>query len=625
MRRVFFLFYFLFLLIIISPYTLSANRKCYTVFSDGKSDYVIVVSSQASESEKFAASELQSCIEEISGALLPIVECGKGKKGGRIIIGHNNDSQKIFCGEKERHPDDDSFTYKSKKGDIVIIGGSERGTMYGVFAFLENELGCRWLAEDCTIIPHKDEYHFSILNHFETPAFPRRSVLYNGCKDVSFRTFSRINERIKTSPSKIQKQVGGTYGFLSPHTMIFILPVSEYYEKHPDYFALVNGVRIKDKPQPCFSNPDVFYICVEKLRKIMRNYPELSIYEVSPLDNENRCQCHACQETVKLLGSYTDLVLDFVNRVAEEVADEFPDKKIEFLAYMTTCDPPVKVEPHENVVVRLCNSWTCHLHGFEKCSSDNASKFQSNFKRWRKLAKDFYVWEYASDFSWYFIPFPNFYALRDNLVFYKKNQVKGVFVEGNHSTSKSEFQALRVYVLSKLLWNPECDLDKIVDDFMSGYYGAAAPYMRQYFDLIHSRITDNIHMGTFAKYYEEYYKSDIIVPASDIFEKAKQVADNDLILQRIEIEELSINLLKTILTPSESKKDGTFEKVNLIMGREGARVGSKNSEKIYERRVVPNVSYNTPGGRLIDGPCRVINSSFSWLKDWYKTVCFQGV
>lgn len=592
-----------------------AEGKDYTVFSGGKSDYVIVVSSLASKSEQYAAAELKACLEEISGIQIPIVDCGAGKIGKRLIIGFNQDSKKLFNDEIERAPEDESFAYQSKNGDIVIWGGRDRGTMYGVFAFLENELGCRWLAEDCTILPKRDEYHFSKINHSEVPAFPKRSILYNGIRDDVFSAHCRINERIKTSPERLPKQVGGVYGFLSPHTMDFLMPVEKYYSSHPDYFALVDGIRVKENSQPCFSNPDVFRICVEALRKIMSQYPEFSIYEVSALDNSNRCQCPRCQEAIKQLGSYTDLVLDFVNRVADSVKDEFPDKKIEFLAYWTTSIPPEKVKPRDNVVVRLCDEETCHLHGFENCSAKNSKNYLSKLNRWSEITEELYVWEYASNFTWYFIPTPNFNALRDNLVSYKNHGIEGVFIEGNHYSSQSELKALRIYVLTKLLWNPECNFDTVVNDFMAGYYGAAAPYMRQYFDLIHSHISDNLHMTTFAQYNEQYYTEELSVNALSIFEKAKQSADNDLIRQRIENEELSIIFLKLLQKPQESKIDGTYKKVNEIIQRERIKVGSKKSEKVFEQRVISSASNTTLGESIIDGFRYIINKTITWIKD----------
>ena len=580
---------FSYVLVFISALLLSSlevSGKDYTLFSRGKSDYVIVVSSQASESEQYAATELQSCLEEIGGVKLPIVDCGRGRKGKRIIIGYNRDSKGLFPKEGVRNADDDSFTYKSESGDIVILGGEERGTMYGVFAFLENEFGCRWLAEDCTVIPSRREYVFSQLDHSEAPVFSRRSILYNGGRNTLFRAHNRLNERIQTSPGRYQKQIGGSYIFLSPHTVKFLLPVDQYFDTHPEYFAIIDGKRRKDGTQPCFSNPDVFKICVDQLRKVMRKYPDYSVYEVSALDNSKQCECRSCREAIKRMGSYTDLVLDFVNRAADSVREEFPTKQIEFLAYSNVRKPPVTVVPRDNVVVRLCNGATCHIHGLETCSSDQSEEFLTYLNQWKQISKELYIWEYASDFYWYLIPYPNFYALRDNLVTFQKNGIDGVFVEGNHHSNASEFRALRIYVLTKLLWNPDCDLDRVVNDFMMGYYGAAGRYMKQYFDFLHSQLKEDDHMKTTVSYIEPYYSDELMTKARSILNNARRVTRDEVILHRIEMEELTVDFLKSVKKPREAKKDGTLERVNKVMEREGiVKIGSTNADKIYRKRV----------------------------------------
>ena len=577
-------FVFISLLSLLFPDT--ALGKEYVVFSGGKTDYVIVVSSLASESEQFAATELQSCLKEIGGVNLPIVDCGQGTKGKRIIIGLNKDSKSLFWWERKRNADDESFTYKNKRGDIVIIGGENRGTMYGVFSFLENELGCRWLAEDCTVMPKRQTYAFTALKHSETPAFSRRSVLYSGGRDLIYQIHNRLNEHIKNSPGKTEKQIGGSYIFLSPHSVRYLLPVSKYFNTHPEYYAMIDGTRTKTKTQPCFTNPDVLKICIAEMRKNMRKYPDFSSYDISTLDNNNRCDCPQCQEAIERLGSYTDLVLDFVNRAADSLKSEFPTKKVAFLAHGLTRVPPVHVIPHDNVVVRLCNGASCHVHGLESCSYEKSKLFLTYLKRWREISNELYIWEYASDFYLYHIPFPNFYALKDNLVMFKDTGVDGVFAEGNHYSEVSEFRALRIYVLNKLLWDPNCGLDKVVDDFMDGYYGSASKYMRQYFDFLHSQIKEDVHMTHVASHTKSYYSDELIATSRDILDKAKAATKDKVVLHRIEMEELTVDFLKTMKRPADAKKDGTADKVKRVMEREGIqKIGTSAGEQAYQKKV----------------------------------------
>lgn len=603
------------IIILILSVCFEAKAKSYTVFAKGHSDYAIVVDKDASESELFSAKELQNCIVEIGGVTIPIVECGEWKKGKRIIVGYNKDSKKLLRRLKQPSPSDESFFYKNKRGDIVLVGGKERGTMYAVFSFLEKELGCRWYTKDYSLIPKKESYSFSKLYNKEVPAFPRRSILYSEVGDPSFRAHCRINERLITVPKTPIHQIGGHYNFLSPHTFSFILPVDKYFNDHPEYYAYVKGKRIREQTQPCFSNSDVLRICVREVRTIMKDHPEFDIVGISALDNKNRCECDECKSLTDSLGNYTDLVLNFVNQVADSVRLEFPDKRIEFLAYSNTRIPPLTVKPHDNVVVRICDHNICHIHGFASCEDENSKQFREGLVEWRNLTDNLCCWEYATDFSWRNIPFPNFYALQDNLKQYAKIGLLSAFVQGNNYSYNGEFQALRIYVMTKLLWNPDCNLDEVIDDFIYGYYGASASYIRKYFDLIHSNIQEDTHLTPFANYSDSYYNEGLIEKAKELFKKAKEVADNDEILRRVELEELSVCLLKTLVNPKDAMKDGSYEQTKRIIEREKIDIGSDNSKAIMKRRVAPYVSSNSRIERLY---YRAVNWAYAIKERFFK-------
>lgn len=614
MRPFFYRFISTVIILLILSVCFEAKAKSYTVFAKGHSDYAIIVDKDASESELFAAKELQNRIVEIGGVTIPIVGCGEWRNGKRIVVGYNKDSKKLFRRLKQPLPSDESFFYKNIRGDIVLVGGKEKGTMYAVFSFLEKEFGCRWYTKDFSLIPKKESFSFSKLYNKEEPAFPRRSILYSEVGDPSFRAHSRINERLITVPKTPIYQIGGHYNFLSPHTFSFILPVDKYFNAHPEYYAYVKGKRIKEQTQPCFSNPEVLRICVREVRTIMKEHPEFEIVEISSLDNINRCECDECKKLTDSLGNYTDLVLNFVNQVADSVRLEFPEKKLEFLAYSNTRVPPLTVKPHDNVVIRICDHNICHIHGFASCEDDNSKQFREDLDKWCSLTDNLCCWEYATDFSWRNIPFPNFYALQDNLKQFAKIGLLSAFVQGNNYSYNGEFQALRIYVVTKLLWNPNCNLDEVIDDFIYGYYGASAPYIRQYFDLIHYSIQEETHLSPFASYTESYYTEELIEKAKALFKKAKEVADNDEILRRVELEELSVCLLKTLVNPKDAMKDGSYEQTKQIIEREQIDIGSDNSKAILKRRVAPYVSSNSRIERLY---YRAVNWAYA-LKEFFS-------
>lgn len=554
-----------------------AQRGCaktYKLFEGGRSSYSIIVGSNASESELYSAKELQSYILQIGSVTIPIKYCGEGKKGNRIIVGYNHDVRKLLPDMPRPLLEDEAFFYKNVGGDIVIIGGSERGTMYGVFSFLENEFGCRWYTETCTVVPKRTFFSFTCFDHAEAPAIPVRNILYSEFRNADFRAHGRINGRMRTAPEKPWPQPGGGPAMMSAHTLSFLLPIDVFFENHPEYFSLRKGKR--KSTQPCFSNPDVLRICTSNIRKIMRERPEFDIYEISVLDNSEHCECAQCKASMTRLGNYSDFVLDFVNKIASAVESEFPDKKLQYLAYRGTRKPPLNVRPRRNVSVMVSDIETCHVHGFEECDSEDSKQFYYELIEWRKISDELNIWEYANDFSAFNIPFPNLYALQKNLKTYRRLGVKNILIEGDHYTYNGEFQALRIYVLCRLLWNPNCDLDALVDDFFRGYYGAAAPYMRQYFDMIHSKVQTDTHLTIYTSYRDHFYDGSFIQNALQVFEKAKSSADNDEILRRVELEEFSVCLLYTLRDPQQAIADGIYRQVKKVMERDKIELYKEN-------------------------------------------------
>ncbi|MBR4882142.1 MAG: DUF4838 domain-containing protein, partial [Clostridia bacterium] len=81
-------------------------------------------------------------------------------------------------------------------------------------------------------------------------------------------------------------------------------------------------------------------------------------------------------------------------------------------------------------------------------------------------------------------PFMNFDSLYDTYTLFYQNGVKGVFNEANMNEESQEFGALRSYLLSKLMWNPELtrdEFDTAVREFIDAYYGEASDVVEEYF------------------------------------------------------------------------------------------------------------------------------------------------
>lgn len=542
---------------------MSGKRNIYTLFSNKKTNYRIIIGDGASESELWAANELKKYLFEISGASFQIKSDNSEFNENEIIIGYNKHSQKLL-GEEFEMPSllDESFIYKNVKSNIILIGGKQRGTMYAVFSFLENLFGVRWYTPTVTITPHRDEYSFDIIDHYESPSIQVRNDFYYEAFNPDWAAHNRINGAMG-----FRKQYGDIEGYWAVHTFYRFMPPSEFYEKHPEYYSLIDGERIHERAQLCLTNPDVLEIITERLKIAMNENPSNLIYSVSQNDWGNPCQCDNCQAIVDQEGTQSGIMVWFVNQVAENIREEFPDKYVGTLAYQYTRKPPQNIRPKENVVIRLCSIECCFSHDFTSCPENQ--EFLSDLQEWSAISPHLYIWDYVVNFSHYIMPYPNFKVLQPNIKTFRDNSSIGIMEQAAYQSRGGEFSELRAYVISKLLWNAECNVNEIIDDFMYGYYGRSGQYVREYFDLLHEQVkpTTHIHLGLRPD--DILFSDDFISKADTIFNNAEIAAENEEIKKRVELARLPLMYLKCKRSPMNSKYDGTYDRFNGIVEREG--------------------------------------------------------
>ena len=536
---------------IVCPYGL----KAYTLFDKGKSNYSIVVSDAATPSEKFAAKEMQFYLHKISNIMLPIVRETEGVHGNRIYIGFNrevaflNPNLKIIANGKQ------NFKYLNVGGDIIIIGGLNNGTLYGVYSFLEREFSVRWLTKDYTDIPKKESWLFYSLDYFSSPAFEYRYIYSKSAFDVlwSLRNFN--NGRPNTIKTEYGVIEANQNSFWSVHTFNRFVSPKKYFTTHPDFFSLINGKR--EPKQLCLTNEKVLELCVEGIKNVIKKYPQYQIYDLSQNDNVASCQCLKCRLIKLKYGSESGLIIWFVNKVAHIIKKEYPDKMVGTLAYQFSQRPPKRIKPDNNVAIRLSVINTCLIHDYLNCRYNKEA--YADIKGWSNITNNLYIWDYISSSRIYYAPIPNFESIKRRLLFYRDCGIKGVMFEGNSSIDNGEFSDLRNYVITKLLWSPDLELDIIVNDFMTRYYKNVATYMKEYYLMTQKRATiEDNHLHFVMDHKNSIYKENYLESAYQLLSLAGERAEDDVIRWRVNAEKMSVAYMLCKVNPILGHKIGAF-------------------------------------------------------------------
>jgi len=496
----------------------------------------IILSGSPSFLDSTAAGELRKYIKEFFGTDLPILTPAQGEKdlSGRILVGEAAIRTAVITQEQANAVGEGGYLIRSSDGCLALAGGSADGTVNGVYAFLE-EMGAKFLSADVHLAPAQKLAIVPEMSLARSPAFKFRC-------DFAPDQPGYTHQYVIGNP----RELGSRHSWV--HTADFLLEYEKYHTEHPEYFALMkDGRRLEPDPKSwrfdvhvCMSNPQVRAEAAKNLLAWIEAQPQRKYFMVSQGDGrgDKWCQCKQCQAQDAVPGKVmTDRLLEFVNHLARRVAAKYPDKVLFTLAYTEATGPvPVRVKPEPNVRVMYCPypwDWGCQSHAF--CEKNK--KGMKDLADWVALCpKQLFIFDYPVGYKQPMEIMGSFYAMADKIRYYARSGIEGVQFCG----SPRGFNSLFKYVMNELMWDPETDLEKTIDEFMALYYGKeAGPVMREYFDLIYKEIRerpvhqmcegDNPGLVT-----EEFAKK-----GYRLFERATQAAGGDQeLLRRIRDEKL---------------------------------------------------------------------------------------
>ena len=370
----------------------------------------------------------------------------------------------------------DGFILGIKNKNIYIVSKTKAGLMYGVYSFLEDN-GYLFLTKDKEIIPDLKR-KLKIFPRKENPAFMYREIFIKESDNPDFALKRRLNGRFGHRKNKLLEV--GSIVVLNV-SLDDLVPYDRYKDADPEYFC---GEQLD------FTNPEVKEIAKENLDRILSRHRDINNLHVliSTNDNNNYCENENSLERINQGNAPSTPYIDFVKFLASSLKDDYPDVKFLALAYLWSRKPPEnygKFPENMGVFYSLIEAdFSIPL------LVRNNTVFLDEIKRWGKLTDYIFVWHYITNFSNYLAPFPDIYQVSDDIRFLSKiPQVKGIFLQGAYNTNGSELADLRIYLFSKLLWNPNISVDKQIKKFFY-YYGCNPDIMVSYVDKLYGYLKE---------------------------------------------------------------------------------------------------------------------------------------
>ena len=320
----------------------------------------------------------------------------------------------------------------------------------------------------------------------------------------------------------------------------FIVPVAEFRNTHPEYFALQSdGTRLTDDAHAkglthfCWTAPGLAELIASRYIEMMRALPEQPVWILAPGDGGGlNCKCENC----RAVGSDSDGLVRLANRVAELTSREFPDNMMWIYSYVDTPEPPKNpVRAHRNLNVGYCvyppGYWPSNM----VMPHPSNAKGEKALALWRReCCPNLSLVAYYSQCGEWMNFWPGFDAnvwlTRD----FSEHRGMATYRFSLHPTHRSGsigdmggFADLSIYVISRLEVDPSADEHKLADEFIGWYYGAAAKPVRKYFAIATAEPKRRDWIQNCEQHLKGFVTNEFAAKAFPLLDEAERLAAND--------------------------------------------------------------------------------------------------
>lgn len=482
--------------------------------ANGTTQYRILIPAEAKEYEILAAEVINEFMLKATGIAFPIVSDSvyKNADDGKFIsIGTTAIMKKTGISLNVEKFGQSGYRVKSV-GDDVYISGSRvfigEGTYYGALDFLQETINWRCYSIDEVRYDVKSDVEFRNFDIVEIPEFDnRRYGIYPLDTNPTWTRYMRLNIRNETQIN------------VTAHSHFEILKPAEYYEEHPEWYYWVkdknnDGKIGLNEGQLCLSNEEMTKEFVKQVVKLFRDNPGTNFIHIGQQDIQYQCPCDNCQEFKKYIDkdgneqtmNYAGILVKFTNKVARAVTEEIKKQEPERIVYFemfayhnSEVPPTVVIDEKTGEQAPMCDEVICDDNVYVQFTPNSNfegagvplthpknEKVLNMLRGWQKCCTRLSTWQYATNFNWLLLNFPNWDAFGEDLKLFSEAGATRVYDQNMVWRSVPQMLKMRIYVESQLMWNVNQSYADLAAEFIENYYGDAAPYVQEMFDVMTS-------------------------------------------------------------------------------------------------------------------------------------------
>ena len=474
-----------------------------------KTDYKLLIDDNASNDVMVASAEFNLFFKEATGLELDVVtdeNVTYSETAKYISLGRNDFQEAAGVDTSVEAVKSDGYVIKTVGESIFVVGGADKGVLYGVYGLLNYLVDYECFGIDNYSIRKNvgtvELYNFDVT---EIPDFIIRTAGY-GSLDGSPDTKNRLRLQISGKKMSINGAIG--------HTSLYFVPTERYLnqvenpnEYHPKWY--MDG---STPAQLCYSAHGdaeeydaMVRACFETLKEEAIAQPEATEINFSMADNTEWCGCTACKTELEATGSMAAGTIRLLNDLDDMIYEWFEtpegapykrDLYFVFYAYMQLEAPPTyydetnkkwtlideKYRLNDHVVVQICitnGNYTQNLSDGER-----NKQAKNAVDAWQACANRLQAYMYSANYREYLVPLDTFNAMQDWYTYYYEAGAEKMYDLGqsNEFGTHTGWSNLKIYLNAKLAWNVYADYNQLIDDYFQTSFHDAAPIMRGIFD-----------------------------------------------------------------------------------------------------------------------------------------------
>ncbi|MFW6059667.1 MAG: DUF4838 domain-containing protein [Phycisphaeraceae bacterium] len=440
-----------------------ASSDELTLAREGEALAPIVISPEAGERVEAVAQELADYLGQMTGGEFAIERDEQPRRG--IVLGTLEQFPDPALNEplamRDSFDGREAYAIRTDARRLRLIGATDLGASHAAFRFLETQ-GCRWFfpSDAWTVVPERRTLTVGV-NETDRPALLSRRIWYGfGFFDQQAREDHQAWARHNRMAASLRIYAGHSWGRI-------MRQYQETFDEHPEYLALdEEGERGGSKF--CISNDDLRELVVQYALDYFEKHPDADMVSVDPSDGGGHCVCEDCAA----MGTVSDRVFGLANQVAQAVAEEYPGKMVGLYAYSHHSEPPsFELEP--NVYIQLTAGFIRGRYTFDEL-----------MEIWPTKARHMGFYEYFSVYLWDWDMLPggrgaNVPYLKQRIRRYMDNGATSLDAESGNNWG---LHGRGYYVANRLMWNPDADVEALLEDFYEKAFGPAAEPMRRYYE-----------------------------------------------------------------------------------------------------------------------------------------------